>query len=138
LLTSNLLVANQYLYQMARNGSPGSWTDGIYSLARGLNRAHAGRIAVIDWGMTMPLDVLDRGRLPLVWSYDLVAQGDTSLLKDSQVLWLSHTDDNEQFPGTNAKLAAFALRNGYREEPVSLYYDRNGRAVFQTFRMVGQ
>ena len=67
-----------------------------------------------------------------------VAQGCTSLLKDAQVLWLSHTDDNEQFPGTNAKLAAFALRNGYREEPVSLYYDRNGRAVFQTFRMVGQ
>ncbi len=138
LLTSNLLVANQYFYQMARNGSPGSWTDGIYSLAQGLARAHAGRIAVIDWGMTMPLDVLDRGRLPLVWSYDLVAQGDTSLLRDSQVLWLSHTDGNEQFAGTNAKLAAFALKNGYREEPVSLYYDRNGRAVFQTFRMVRQ
>jgi 4-amino-4-deoxy-L-arabinose transferase-like glycosyltransferase len=134
-VVSNLLVANQYLYQMARNGSPGSWTDGIYSLAQGLAHAHAGRIAVLDWGMTVPLDVLDRGRLPLVWSYDLVAQGDTTLLKDPQVLWLSHTDGNEQFAGTNAKFAAFAQRNGYRKEIVALYYDRNGRAVFETFRV---
>jgi len=134
LVASNLLVTNQYFYQMARNGSPGSWTDAIYPLAQGLARAHASKIAVLDWGMTAPLDVLDRGRLPLVWSYDLVAQGDTNLLADSQVLWLSHTDGNEQFSGTNAKFAALARRNGYQTELVALYYDRNGRAVFQTLR----
>jgi len=134
-VASGLLVTNQYLYQMARNGSPGSWTDGIYSLAQGLAHAHASRIAVLDWGITTPLDVLDRGRLPLVWSYDMVAQGDTTLLADPQVLWLSHTDGNEQFPGTNVRFMAFANQKGYRKELVALYYDRNGRAVFQTFRV---
>ncbi len=136
LLVSNLLVVNQYFYQLARNGSPGSWTDGIFSLAKGLAHTQASRIAVIDWGITMPLDVLDRGRLPLVWSYDVDSRGDTTLLKDPHVLWLSHTDGNEQFRGTNGKLAAFARAQGFKEEPVALYYDRNGRAVFQTFRMV--
>jgi 4-amino-4-deoxy-L-arabinose transferase-like glycosyltransferase len=135
LMASNLLVTNQYLYQMARNGSPGSWTDAINSLAAGLRSAHAGKIAVLDWGMTVPLDVLDRGRLPLVWSYDLVSDGDTALLKDPGVLWLSHTDGNELFPGANARFNTLAQRNGYRKEPVALYYDRNGRAVFQTFRV---
>jgi hypothetical protein len=136
LVASNLLVANQYLYQLARNGSPGSWTDGIYALAQGLAHTKASRIAVLDWGMTVPLDVLDRGRLPLVWSYDQVAQGDTTLLKDRQVLWLSHTDGNEQFAGTNAQFSAYARRNGFHKQLVAVYYDRNGRAVFQTFRLV--
>lgn len=134
-VASNLLVTNQYFYQMARNGSPGSWTDGIYSLARGLAHAHASKIAVLDWGMTTPLDVLDRGRLPLVWSYDVPSQGDTTLLSDPGVLWLSHTDGNEQFAGTNARFTAFAQQKGYRKEMVALYYDRNGRAVFQTFHV---
>ena len=64
----NLLVTNQYLYDFVRYGSAGSWSDAIYPLASGLKSARATEIAIIDWGITNPLEVLDRGRLPLFWA----------------------------------------------------------------------
>ncbi len=122
LLVVNLLLTNQYLYQFARNGSPGSWTDAIYPLAAGLPRADASRIALIDWGMSLPLDVLDRGRLPLVWAADPFLpqpQGkeppapDPNLLKDPRVLWLGHTGRQRAVRGVNAGVDRFAQKEGY-------------------------
>jgi hypothetical protein len=122
-------------------------TDAIYPLATGLKKADASLIGVIDWGMTVPLDVLDRGRLPLVWSaepFQPVPKGvqpplpNPRLLGDPRVLWLAHTDGNEQFAGVNAGLAALAERQRYQKVLVAIYPDRNGRPVFQTFRLVKQ
>ncbi len=137
-VTMNILVTNQYLYQFARNGSAGSWTDAIYSLGEGLRKVHVDNIAIADWGMVEPLEVLDQGKLPLVWASDGFRQEppkqEPSLL-NSNTLWVAYTERMEQFHGVNAGIAKFLEVQRYMKVPVELYYDRNGRPVFQTFRL---
>ena len=140
---SNLLTTNQYFYQFARNGSAGSWTDAIYALSANIEAEHPSTVAIVDWGMVNSLDLLNGGRLQLRGQADPFlpsAAGpppnpDLGLLKDPRALWLGHTDGNEQFPGVNAGVLAFAQREGYRKTPVQTYYDRNGRPVFETFHL---
>lgn len=144
LLISNLLVTNQYFYQFARNGSAGSWTDAIYPLSADLEHYGNTPIAVVDWGIVNSLDVLNRGRLNLVWQGDPFlppAPGqqppapDPNLLDPkTEALWIGHVDGQEQFAGVNAAIAQFAKRNALRILPLKTYYDRNGRSVFQSFR----
>ncbi len=138
LVTMNLLVTNQYLYQFARNGSAGSWTDAIYSLADGLRNVHATNIAIADWGMVDPLEVLDQGKLPLVWASDGFRQEppkQEARLLDTETLWVAYTAEMEQFHGVKAGIAKFAKMEGYQKILVASYYDRNGRPVFETFRL---
>ena len=144
LALTNLLTTNQYLYQFARNGSDGSWTDAIYALSANIEAEHPSRVAIIDWGMVDSLDLLNRNRLAISWqgdSFQPVSPGqrppspDPRLLDDPQVLWLAHTDGNEQFPGVNAGVTLFTKREGYAKLPAKTYYDGNGRPIFQTFRL---
>ncbi|MDQ2944524.1 MAG: hypothetical protein M3Y27_01020 [Acidobacteriota bacterium] len=147
----NLLVTNQYLYQFARNGAAGSWSDAIYALAADLHRGNSlqqgSKIAVLDWGIVTPLEALEQGRLPLRWSADpfqTVAPGqaapapDPALLRDPETLWLGHADGYEQFPGINAGLDAFIKQAGFQKVALRTYRDTNGRAIFQAFQLVGQ
>jgi hypothetical protein len=144
LICMNLLVTNQYLYAFARNGAAGSWTDAIYPLAEDLKKTNDRFLAIIDWGMTDSLDVLAKGRLPLFWSGDPftpVPPGkeapvpDHRLLEEPRVLWIKHTDGNEQISGVNSGLLAFVQREHFVILPVAKYRDRNGREIFETFRM---
>jgi hypothetical protein len=142
LISLNLLVTNQYLYQFARNGAAGSWSDAIYPLSDALRRSGAARIGIADWGMLNSLVVLNEGRLPVEWVAESFRPGRTdlppapNLPADRGALWVSHTAGNEQFQGVNAGLAAFAERAGYEKRRVTLIYDRNGRAIFDVFRLV--
>lgn len=143
LVFSNLLVMNQYFYQMARNGCPRSWSDAIFALSNGLNNTAASAIVLPDWGMTDSLDVLNRGRLPIRIVDDpfmpdgesaAQRQSDMELLEDGRSIWVEHTAGNEAFAGVNLRVAEAGRRNGFEQVPVAAYYDRNGRPVFQTFR----
>ena len=144
LIVMNLLVTNQYLYDFARNGAMGSWTTAINPLADDLKKGNDHYLAIIDWGLTDSLDVLARGRLPLFWSGEpflakpgsAAAKPDHRLLEDPHVLWITHTEGNEQLPGVNAGFRAFAEQNRYSVQPIARYRDRNGREIFQTFRLV--
>lgn len=145
LTAANLLLMNQYLYQFARDGARGSWTDAIYPLSAGLASSPSSHIAVIDWGLINSLEAMNEGKLPLSWAGDPFMERptgsppvdpDPELLRDPNTLWVGHTDGNEQFAGVNASVIAFAARSGYEKTPVRLYYDSNGRAIFQTFRLI--
>jgi hypothetical protein len=143
LVAGNVVLTDQYYYQYVRNGAAGSWTDAIHGLSQELPKLPAKYVAVIDWGIIIPLDVLNRGRLPLFWAGDpfiprrapeIPPAVDARLL-DEQVLWVSYTAGNEQFTGVNAGLDSYAARTGYQKVSVQTFYDRNGRSIFDAFRL---
>ncbi len=141
LIGANLLVTNQYFYQLARNGAAGSWSDAMYPLSKDLIQTHPRQIAVLDWGIVNPLDTLDQGRLPLVWAtapFETASPTeapDPNLWKAPATLWLGHVTGYEQFPGINARVEVFAKGAGFNKVPVRTYYDTNGRAIFESFRL---
>ncbi len=65
LAAENLLVTNQYFYQLARYGPAPSWTDAIYDLSRSVGDLKPSKVVIDDWGMLNQLVFLHRGQLPL-------------------------------------------------------------------------
>lgn len=139
----NLLVTNQYFYQLVRYGPGGSWTDAIYGLSDQVGRMPASQIVIDDWGLVNPLVLLHQGKLPIVFAGDRFLSPtvsdkqrnwDRGLLE--QGLWLGHTAEYEVFAGANDRIAKAAASAGFRKELLHLISDRNGRAVFEIFRFV--
>lgn len=62
----NLLVYNQHLEQLIRDGGHGSWTDAIFPLSNRLRQYNRSRIYIIDWGMFNSLRLLNQGGLDLL------------------------------------------------------------------------
>jgi hypothetical protein len=148
LVLSNLLVLNQYIFQLDRYGAHGNFTDAIYPLAEDLrtaNAEHAGEhIYVMDWGVTETLTFLGRGKLPLfagadpffTATPDLQQQLFTSrMFTDPQGLFVGHIREREVFTGVGERFAAAAAAAGYRKDIVRTIFDSNNRAVFEIFRV---
>jgi hypothetical protein len=138
---SNILVTNQYLFQLSRDGPGGAWTDAIFPLADGLRQVQASGIILADWGMHDSLTVLGRGRLPIhsipgVMSEFGKQRSDIEMLSDMNNVWVQHTEGNEQIPNVNAQLTAAVQRAGMTEVLVRTFCDRHGRPVFRVFRLV--
>jgi hypothetical protein len=143
LAAENLLVTNQYVYQLARYGGARSWTDAIYPLSAEVGRETAQDIVVDDWGIVDPLVLLHRGQLKLVFAGDDFFSAESSDQKKEwervlllHGLWLGHTDGFEEFPGTNQRVGKGAASVGFRKELVEVVSDRNGRPTFEVFRFV--
>lgn len=141
LAVGNLLVTNQYLYQLARYGGAGSWTDAIYPLSTVAGRMPAEHVVIDDWGILGPLQLMHEGKLPLVWAGEqFLAAGSSEAQKNwdrgllERGLWVGHTAAYEQFRGSTEHVVARAAAAGFRKELVQVVADRNGRAVFEVFR----
>ncbi len=140
LATSNLLVTNQFLYQFIRNGPTDVWTDAIYPLASAVNPTHASQVMLADWGLADSLCVLTAGS-PTTRSADdpfLPAQkaNDMQILDDPNAIWVEHAPGYEIQAGVNSRVLDGARKAGYEPRVLGTYYDRNGRAIFQTLRFV--
>lgn len=145
LVAQNLLVTNQYLGQLIRDGASGSWTDAIYPLAKALENTTASKIWVIDWGMLNSLRLLDRGSLPLqvgdeplhsAQPNDGDRQQVLAMLQSRKALFLGHVPNQEIFSGVGAHLSAMAIQAGYRKVLLNTVLDSNGRPIFELFRFV--
>jgi hypothetical protein len=134
LAAGNLLVTNQYLYQFIRNGPADFFTDAIYGLAGGLRQSHARQIVAIDWGLEGPLCVLNRYSPPSIPADDPLSAANLPLLSDPQAIWVGHASGHEVQEGVNNRLWSAARQAGFEPEVLQTYCDRNGRAIFQTFR----
>jgi hypothetical protein len=140
LATSNLLVTNQFLYQFIRNGPTDVWTDAIYPLASAVKPTHASQVMLADWGLADSLCVLTEGS-PTTRSADdpfLPAQkpNDMHILADPNAIWIEHAPGYEIRAGVNGRVLDGARKAGYEPVMLGTYYDRNGRAVFETLRFV--
>jgi hypothetical protein len=143
LVGSNLLVINRYIAQFERNGTVGSFTDAVSPLAESL--APTGdNVYFIDWGIYESIDFLLQGKLHQSESYPYLIQDISdpgqhreidAMLADPQALFVSHVPSREAFHGVAEHLEKIAREEGYEKEPIHIVSDRNGRPVFQVFRL---
>jgi len=144
-LTMNLLVMNQYIFQLERNGAAGNFTDALFPLAGSLESHRQQPIWVIDWGIYYTMDLAARGHLPLGYAGDPLrtetpnATERTQLaavLANSNSIFVAHVPEREAFQGVNERLDRFAESAGYRKQMIEVVPDSNGRPVFEIFRFV--
>jgi hypothetical protein len=142
---NNLLVDNQYLAQLVRNGSFNTFTDAIFPLSEALLDTDRNTIYVTDWGMFDSLNLLHRGKLalraaagPLVPdspSADQVAEVQQMLL-DPKGLFVGHVAGQEAYPKVGEHLDKLARASGFRREVLRTVADSNGRPMFEISRVV--
>jgi hypothetical protein len=147
LALSNLLVINQYIFQLDRYGADGGFADAIYALSAQLplvpENTPDDKIYVMDWGLTETLTLLHRGKLPLLPAAGpfFTATPDATgtqmignMLNDPHGLFLGHVAEREVFTGVRQRLEAAAIAAGYRKQIVEIVRDSNARPVFEVFR----
>lgn len=140
---ANLLVVNQHLAQLIRNGPGKAWTDAMYGLSDALKTIPASEIYVNDWGMLDSLRLLHRGRLPLRVGSDPLSKADFNeadrrvvlqRLASPGAIFIAHSDGNEEFHGVNARMRTVVQAAGYRQQMLARIPDRNGRVLFEVYR----
>jgi 4-amino-4-deoxy-L-arabinose transferase-like glycosyltransferase len=146
LALSNLLVINQYLLQIERDGPGPTFSDAIYGLSEAL-RPHASQtVYVTDWGMQNSLALLQKGRLRLE-----IAEGDflsdelgepqrahiAKMAADRDALFIGHVLGQEAFPGSYERVIHAAENAGLHKEIIQTIADSNGRPAFEIFRWSG-
>ena len=142
---SNLLVVNQYLVQLQRNGAHETFTDAIFPLSEGLESAETDTIYVMDWGLYDSLNLLHRGELRLrLASGPLMPDAPSAeeaadvarMLQDPKGLFVGHVKGREIYPNVGAHLDALAAASGWRREVTRTISDSNGRPIFEISRIV--
>jgi hypothetical protein len=140
---SGLIVVNQYFAQAVRNGGALNWNDAIVPLNDYMRGVRASNIMCVDWGILDSLRLLSRGRLPVRVGSDPVSKPELSpadrevvlgWVKEPDHVFIAHTEGNEFFTGTNAKLQKLASEMGYRRELLQVIGDRFGRKIFEVYR----
>src|SRR5260370_16461340 len=128
LAAENLLVTNQYFYQLARYGPARSWTDAIYELSRNVGELKPSKVVIDDWGILNQLVLLHRGQLPLEFAGDRFLS--PSLPEEEKNwdrgrlehgLWLGHTAACEEFRGANDRILKAARAPGFRKKLIKTH-----------------
>ncbi len=140
LAADNLLLTNQYVYQLARYGSPHAWSDAIFPLSSAVDRLHASSVIVDDWGILDPLVLLHRGKFPVSMAdSSFLAPGQSAASHDWDVgrlergLWLGHTPPYQEFAGQNDQIVRAAASAGFQKKITQVIQDRHHRDVFEIF-----
>jgi hypothetical protein len=132
LVGENLLLTNEYFYQLATFGALGSWSDAIYQLSGQAGRIQSARIVVDDWGIANALQVLHGGKLPLVMA-DGRAWDPARLAEE---VWIGHTPEYQQTAGASERIIQTARSAGFEKQIIETVPDRNGRPVFEIFHFM--
>jgi hypothetical protein len=143
LAVDNLLLTNEYYYQLAAYGPVKSWDDAIFRLSDEAGHIQAPELAIYDWGILNPLVVLHRNRLPLyVADQGFLAPGIAEddrkffMKRLAEDVWIGHTDPYQQVPGSNQRIVQLAGGAGFEKRLIETIPDRNGQPVFEIFRFV--
>ena len=139
---ASLLVTSQYYQDLVRNGPAIRWTDAISPATRYLEQSRANRVFVMDWGILESVNLVSKGRVPVVFGNEYTASGSTptqiTKLRGAMIepgtLFISHSPAFEQLAGAGEVLDKFAAAAGYLKEPVATIRDNHGRPTFDIFR----
>jgi len=131
LIGENLLLTNEYFYQLTRYGGLGSWSDAIYRLSDEVGAMPADHFAIDDWGIENSLEVLRGGSASLTLANEPFTRA--SFADD---VWVGHTREYEQRAGVNDRAVQAARAAGFEKQLIKTVPDRNGHAVFEIFRFV--
>jgi hypothetical protein len=134
LCASNLLVTNEYYWQLVRNGPDVRWTDALYTLENHLERLRSPEVYIVDWGILESLTLLSDKAVAVQG----LGLGDPDtlgrILADPRSVFVAHTPEFAYFPGDRSALEDYATAHGYQEVSAEIVYDRYGRATFDVFR----
>ena len=143
LAVENLLLTNEYFYQLSAYGPSRSWSDAIFQLSDEAGRIQAEHLVVDDWGILNPLIVLHRNRLPLFLANQSffapgIGEDDRNwcIARLKKDVWIGHTPEFQQWPDTNQRIVEVARAAGYEKRMIETVPDRNGRPVFEIFRFI--
>jgi hypothetical protein len=143
LVTMNLLVLNQYLYEFERFGAAGNFTDALFPLSDSLPKTEQ-PIYVVDWGMLNTLTIFHQGRLTLRAADEFFVTDAPTPFQQHQIdrifgtpgaLFVGHVPEREVNAGIGARLTKAARAAGYQKELIQTVRDSNGRAVFEIFKL---
>jgi hypothetical protein len=134
LTVENLLLTNEYFYQLASYGPTKSWSDAIFELSNELGHIQADHLVLDDWGILTPLIVLNGNRLPLVFADQSFPGRSRDAQRLAQDVWIGHTPQFQQWAGENERIGAVARAAGLEKHIIETVADRNGRPVFEIFR----
>jgi hypothetical protein len=132
LIGENLLLTNEYFYQLTRYGALRSWSDAIYRLSDEVGAMPADQFAIDDWGIANSLAVLRGGSKSITLVNEPFAAG--AGFADN--VWIGHTREYEQRAGVNERVVQAARASGFEKQLIKTVPDRNGRPVFEIFRFV--
>jgi len=139
------LVGNEYFYVSYRFGPAPVWSDAILPLSDLMKNVHSGNVYCVDWGMLDPLRYLNHGQVPVLVGNDPISKPALSnddrevvlhMITDPGAIFVAHTKDFENFPGSNENLIKFATVAGYRREMLARIPDSYGRQAFEVYRFV--
>ena len=141
-VTSNVLVINEFYTLALRNGGTPRWSDAIYDVSGYLRSHPAKSIVLLDWGLLGPLRVLNQGALPLelhsgilqdtavpMPQWEEFANG---LIRDPGTVFLTNLEP--AIPGADARLSDFAARLGLTRTSVNIFKDGHGVPMIELFR----
>ena len=143
IVVSNLLVINQYLLQIERDGPGPVFTDAIDGLSEALRPHVSQTVYVTDWGMQNTLALLQKGRLKLE-----NAEGDfqsdqmeepqrvhiAAMAADRDAVFIGHVAGQESFPGSRERVVRAAENAGLHKQVIQIIADSHGRPTFEIFR----
>jgi hypothetical protein len=127
----NLRTTNRYLVKFAEDGGAGGWTDAIEPLAGAVQKYSGHWIGLVDWGYLNQLQMLYEGDLQL-FNTD---PADVKPVVSIDCVLIQHTEDKQIFPGVNDRFRRAVEAVGYTEKVLRVIRDRNGRPVFELFRL---
>lgn len=135
---SNLLVLATYYRFLIRNGGTDSWTEAMYPSLAYIRSTDKSAVGVVDWGFLDTVRLSEQGRTPIFALEDPATASDKDVLRriveTPNIVFISHSDGHETFPGITARLFAFAELHGYTPADVRKFFDYNGRYTVRTFR----
>jgi len=134
LVGENLLLTNEYFYQLTRYGALGSWSDAIYRLSDEAGAMQPEHFVVDDWGIANGLEMLRGGSASLALGNEPFLTGTGAGFAED--FWIGHTREFEQKAGVNERVVQAARAAGFEKQIVRTVADRNGRPVFEIFRFV--
>jgi len=143
LAIDNLLLTNEYFYQLKTYGPSKSWNDAIFRLSEEAGHIQAEHLVVDDWGILTPLLVLHGNQLPVYFAdQSFLAPEMTGDRRDwfirrlAEDVWIGHTTDFLQWSDANERISRVAREVGFEKQMIETVPDRNGRPVFEIFRFV--
>jgi Dolichyl-phosphate-mannose-protein mannosyltransferase len=137
-VTSSLLVTNEYYAKMVRNGGSPTWTTAVFPLAESLKDSGASFAFCTDWGILESVGLLNAWR-PVMRNGILGEDESVALahmVSDPSHIILAHTRAAEQFRGVNEGVIERAQKLGYTKQTIRIVGDGFGRDVFEVYRFV--
>jgi hypothetical protein len=147
LVTSDILVTNEYSWKSVRNGGSRTWTDAVFPLSADLMAMRPSAVYCADWNIFENLRLLDRGALPVRSGMDPSPAPDMSptdrqwllgMIAAPDAVWVTHVPDFEYFPAVRPKLDRFAAAAGFEHRLLKVIRDTHGRPTFELYRFQKQ